>query len=286
MREEWLEKRKLGIGGSDIGVIMGHSSFKSPYDLFLEKTQNIIEIENFNMRRGSSLEPTIIKAYLQTTGDRSVSCDQAINQFIRTGVILEHDDPIMFSVTSNPILKGSPDGLILTDRQPGLGVLEAKAPSSQVYRKIKREGLPDSWNDQVQWYMHILGLKWASVAVFSAEYWELHIIPVKADPEYQAELVIAGVAFWEEHVVLNRSPNITLDEPETGLKGKVVKVNSVVWYEVGEEYLIAKELAAQAQARLNNIKGRFKKFIGDAYCVEGNGFRVFKKPFRVFNYKV
>ena len=285
MREEWLEKRKLGIGGSDIGVIMNHSSFKDTYDLFLEKTQNIIEPENFNMRRGSSLEPTIIKSYLQVSGDRLVKAEQALNQFIGGGVGLVSKDPVMFESTEYPIKKGSPDGLILSDNHDGLGVLEAKAPSSQVYRKIKREGLPDSWNDQVQWYMSILGLKWASVAIFSAEYWELHIIPVEADPEYQDILETNALLFWI-YVETNEAPMIELTEPETGLKGNVIKVNDPIWWEVGEEYLVAKEAVKQETAKLNKIKGRLKKFVGSAYCVEGNGFRVFRKPFRVFNYKI
>lgn len=285
MREEWLEKRKYGIGGSDIGVIMGHSSFKTPYDLFLEKTQNIIEAENFNMRRGSSLEPTVIQAYTKATGHLLVN-QKASMEYFTKDVTLVNEDPIMYQSNLNPILKGSPDGLILSDDpHKRLGVLEAKAPSAQVYRRIKREGLPDSWNDQGQWYMHILGLTWAAVAVFSAEYWELQFFIIESDIEYQEDLVKAGMLFWEK-VVSNTPPNIELDDPETGLKGKVVKVNNAVWYEAGEDYLVAKEAAAQAQARLNNIKGRIKKLIGKAYCVEGNGFRVFKKPFRIFNYRV
>ena len=284
MREEWLEKRKLGIGGSDIGVIMGHSSFKDPYGLFLEKTQNIVEPENFNMRRGSSLEPTVVKSYLQATGDRLVGHEEAV-KYLAVDAVLVNTDPVMYQSADNPIKKGSPDGLILSSHYPGLGVLEAKAPSSQVYRRIKREGLPDSWNDQIQWYMNILGLQWATVAIFSAEYWELQFFIVNADPGYQDKLVVAGMSFWE-CIVTNTAPNIELTEPETGRKGQVIKVNSALWYEIGEEYLVAKEAAAQAQAKLNNVKGRLKKIVGDSYCTEGNGFRVFKKPFRVFNYKV
>ena len=285
MREDWLEKRKHGIGGSDIGVIMGHSSFKSPYDLFLEKTQNIIEPENFNMRRGSGLEPTIIKAYLRASGNRLIDNRDEADEYLNADAILANDDPAMYQSANNPIKKGSPDGLILASNpRVSMGVLEAKAPSSSVFHRIKREGLPDSWIDQVQWYMNILGLRWAAVAVFSAEYWELQTFLVEEDLKYQEIMVKAAMEWWK-CIATNTAPNITIDEPETGLKGKVVKVNSPVWYEVGEEYLIAKETARLAKQRLDNVKGRFKRLIGNSYCTEGNGFRVFKKPFRVFNYK-
>lgn len=280
-REEWLKKRKLGIGGSDVGVIMGHSSFKNPYKLFLEKTQNIIQTEDFNMRRGSSLEPTIIKAYLNSTLNTPVYYMETPGWAEERFKVVSNN-PLMFQLKENPIILGSPDGIVRS--VDGIGVLEAKAPSSQVYRRIKREGIPDSWNDQGQWYMNILGLQWCEFAIFSAEYWEPHLIKVKANAEYQQKLVSSAVRFWQDHIMTGVAPPVTFDEPDTGLKGRVVKVNSPVWYEVGEEYLAAKEEVTQANAKLNKIKGRYKKLIGNSYCTEGNGFRVFKKPFRVFNY--
>ena len=37
-RDEWLEKRRHGIGGSDAAIIMGVSPFSSLMDLWLDKT--------------------------------------------------------------------------------------------------------------------------------------------------------------------------------------------------------------------------------------------------------
>ena len=36
--EDWLEHRKLGIGGSDASVVCGINRYKSPVGLWLEKT--------------------------------------------------------------------------------------------------------------------------------------------------------------------------------------------------------------------------------------------------------
>lgn len=36
--KEWLELRKSGIGGSDVGTILGVNKYKTDYTLFLEKT--------------------------------------------------------------------------------------------------------------------------------------------------------------------------------------------------------------------------------------------------------
>lgn len=36
--EDWLEYRKAGIGGSDAAVVCGISRYKSPVELWMEKT--------------------------------------------------------------------------------------------------------------------------------------------------------------------------------------------------------------------------------------------------------
>ena len=42
---EWLEWRKRGIGGSDASVVCGISRYKSPVELWLEKTDQIQSAE-------------------------------------------------------------------------------------------------------------------------------------------------------------------------------------------------------------------------------------------------
>jgi len=37
-REQWLELRRQGIGGSDAAAILGMNPWKSPMDVWLEKT--------------------------------------------------------------------------------------------------------------------------------------------------------------------------------------------------------------------------------------------------------
>jgi predicted phage-related endonuclease len=38
-REDWKELRRLGIGGSDVGAILGKSEFKTPMDVYLSKVR-------------------------------------------------------------------------------------------------------------------------------------------------------------------------------------------------------------------------------------------------------
>ncbi|WP_316964756.1 YqaJ viral recombinase family protein [Mammaliicoccus sciuri] len=47
-RKEWLKLRQTGIGGSDAGTILGINKWKSPIQLYFEKTQPELkqEIDN------------------------------------------------------------------------------------------------------------------------------------------------------------------------------------------------------------------------------------------------
>lgn len=38
---EWLEYRKSGIGGSDASVVCGINKYKSPIELWMEKTNRL-----------------------------------------------------------------------------------------------------------------------------------------------------------------------------------------------------------------------------------------------------
>ena len=44
-REEWLKWRTKGIGGSDVSIIAGINKFKSSFQLWLEKTGQIVPQE-------------------------------------------------------------------------------------------------------------------------------------------------------------------------------------------------------------------------------------------------
>ena len=44
-RDKWLELRRQGIGGSDAAAIMGLNPWKTPMDIWLEKTGEFLDDE-------------------------------------------------------------------------------------------------------------------------------------------------------------------------------------------------------------------------------------------------
>ena len=57
--QEWLEDRKRGIGGSDVATVLGLNKYKSPYQLWLEKTGHAPSLQlNLACNRNSPVHST------------------------------------------------------------------------------------------------------------------------------------------------------------------------------------------------------------------------------------
>ena len=68
-REEWLELRKKGIGGSDAAAACGLNPWKSKAQLYFEKTgQSVKDIDNEILRQGRDLEDYVAKRFTEATG--------------------------------------------------------------------------------------------------------------------------------------------------------------------------------------------------------------------------
>jgi putative phage-type endonuclease len=150
---EWHAAR-AGVGGSDVGVILGKSQYKSPYTLWAEKS-NLIDDKSSTipMRLGTAMEPAI-RQFFQAENKDWLTVHE-------TGT---------WQSTTQEWAKANPDGIIEW-ADGSLGVLEIK--HSAVYASE----IPESWKLQVLWYLHVLGLKRGVVcAVIGGRYTEFEVI--------------------------------------------------------------------------------------------------------------
>lgn len=147
---EWHESR-AGISGSDIGAITGKSPWTSPYTLWARKSGYLPEVpKNMMMRLGQAFETPIIDIYRE---------EHPLQTIHFTGT---------WASAFEPTWKANPDAII-EFAFGDLGILEIKFSRSYWDR------VPEQYVMQVQWYMHILGLKRAIIAsVAAGEYseWE------------------------------------------------------------------------------------------------------------------
>src|SRR5699024_9027298 len=68
-RKEWLKERTKGIGGSDSSAILGFNPWKSPFELYIDKTSDHVqEIDNEAIHWGNVLEDVVAEEFTRRTG--------------------------------------------------------------------------------------------------------------------------------------------------------------------------------------------------------------------------
>lgn len=145
-KEEWLAlRRKLGVGGSDAGAVLGFNPYKSAYELWAEKTGKIPEFEgNLITEVGSYLEDFVAKLFEKETGKK----------VRRKNRMLVNDE--------YPFAFGDVDRVVVGEN----AVLEIKTTNSfPVMKKVKNGEFPEQWYSQVVHYMAVGGFKKAYLSV-------------------------------------------------------------------------------------------------------------------------
>lgn len=145
--EEWLDWRRKGITGSDIGAICGVNPWSSPMTVYLDKIGELpAKNDNDKMLFGRLYEPVIAKEFSKRTG---LKVEQR-------NAILQHPEI--------PWALASIDRLII-DKQKGNGVLEVKTASAYAKKDWESAKVPEQYMLQLQWYMFVTGLKYGYFAV-------------------------------------------------------------------------------------------------------------------------
>lgn len=185
-RQEWLKWRSKGIGGSDVSVLMGLNKFRSVYQLWLEKTGQIIpeEAENDFTHFGTVLEPVVKAEFMKRTGLK-VRAKKAILQS-----------------TEYPFMLADLDGVIYENGE--MALFEAKTASA--YKKdIWEQGVPVEYQLQVQHYMAVTGAQKAYVAALVGGNWFCYH-EVNRDEELIEIIIKVEKEFWEEKVLQGKEP--------------------------------------------------------------------------------
>ena len=136
--EDWLEYRKAGIGGSDAAVVCGISRYKSPVELWMEKTGQLPAQETGEAAYwGNLLESLVREEFTKRTGI-SVTKPSALYQS-----------------EEHPFMLANVDGLC-EDPAHGPCIFEAKTASA--YKAGEWEdSIPDEYMIQIQHYMAVTG---------------------------------------------------------------------------------------------------------------------------------
>ena len=144
--EEWLEYRKTGIGGSDASVVCGISRYKSPVELWMEKTDRLPYQESGEAAYwGSLLEELVRTEFTKRTGIEV----KTVKQLLRN--------------EENPFMQANLDGIC---EHPELGTCIFEAKTASAYKAAEwNDTIPDEYMLQIQHYMAVTGYKAAYIAV-------------------------------------------------------------------------------------------------------------------------
>jgi putative phage-type endonuclease len=171
--EEWHRARSHGIGGSEIGGIMGLSPFSSAYRVWAVKTGRVTEepVDNWAVKLGKAFEKPILDLWAEQNPDWEV---------LITGT---------YRHSLYPWALANLDGLARHRETGELMVLEVKTARNYW------DQVPPHYLAQVQWYLWIMGIKRARIIAVAG--WDYRDIEVAADEFEQEAMRAAGKRLWE-----------------------------------------------------------------------------------------
>jgi putative phage-type endonuclease len=212
-REEWLEGRKKGIGGSDVGSILGVNNWRNNVELWEEKTSNIPKqfITNERMEYGTNAEQYLRGLFALKYKDKyDVIYDNVDGKF----VIYQHNEI--------PYLLASVDGLLVEKESGRRGLLEIKTTEilSSQHKEQWKDKIPDNYYCQCLYYMYILELQFAILYVEKIytyedrQYSVLEIYHIERDERVEKNIkyIVEKVSnFWNNYVLTNVRPSLKVN---------------------------------------------------------------------------
>jgi putative phage-type endonuclease len=194
-RGEWLEQRKKGIGGSDASIVCGVNQYKSPVELFMEKTgQSPPEEAGEAAYWGTQLESLVKSEFTKRTGIKVVEV------------------PKLLRSKEYPFMLANLDGVC---KHPEYGSCVFEAKTASAYKAGEWEdAIPQEYMLQLQHYLSVTGYAGAYIAVLiggNTFKWSY----IERDEELISKLIQLESDFWE-HVKLDIPP--PLDGSEASAK--------------------------------------------------------------------
>lgn len=250
--EEWVNRRSNYLGGSEVAAALGESKYKTPYQLWLEKTGRMkTNVDNQVTYFGQIFEPHLAENFEMQTS-------LSVQQDLKTRY-----DP------DYPFLSANIDRLIVSnDEHSGPGVLELKTTTSHAVRNWDEE-FPREWLYQIQHYLMITGFEYAYLQIYERNSCIYH------DPVFieRDEYLIQRnrqklIEFWHNHILEDQPPDFQNSEdlkiayPQED-QDKVIEASD----EIFNRWLTLKQVRQrkkELQELETSLKNELKEEMGDA----------------------
>lgn len=184
-QEKWHELRGIGIGGSDIGAILGVNKYKSAIDIYIDKTEGKKQAGNRFTHFGTKLEKVVFEEFQERHSN--MKC-YTVPYTIQRGVCV-----------------ANVDGMVYDPEKDRYGVLELKTTSAYNKDEWTGDTVPQSYYAQVQHYLFVTGLSFAYIAclIGGNDFKEFYIERSLEDIDCIQE---KATDFWKNHVMKKVPP--------------------------------------------------------------------------------
>lgn len=230
-RQEWLWNRKSGIGGSDSSTILGFNAWKSPFELYIDKTsEEVQEIDNEAIHWGNVLEDVVAEEFTRRTGKKVRRRNQTFRHPDYDFMIANIDRDV---VGENALLECKTTNAFNSDAWEG-------------------EHIPPAYICQLQHYMAVLDYEKAYIAVLIGGQkfvWK----EVDRDNEFIELMIEQEKHFWEEHVLKEIPPEIDGTKSASELLTKMYPEDN------GETIMLKSDDAEMLIEAIESIKSEVKE---------------------------
>lgn len=190
--EDWLEYRKMGIGGSDVAAICQMSRYKSPMAVYLDKLGETPPLEdNPKMMAGRKLEPLIAEWFAEETG---------MKVWRRNAIFQHREHPFMLA-NIDRWLPGQNAGL------------ECKNTSEYCLPDWEGTEAPREYVLQCNHYMAVTGAdRWYLAVLIGG--WNFQWRVIERDEDLIQSLIEIESNFWNDHVLAKVPPAYSHQDTE------------------------------------------------------------------------
>lgn len=247
--ETWLEYRRKGIGGSDASILCGINKYKSPVELWLDKTGQLPAQEAGEAAYwGTVLESIVREEFTKRTGIEV----QALHQLLQS--------------EEYPFMQANLDGVC---EHPELGTCIFEAKTASAYKANEWEdSIPDEYMLQIQHYMAVTGFGGCYIAVLiggNTFKWRF----VERDEELISMLIKLESDFWN-HVQSKTPP--PMDGSSTAAKYLAERYSNSNKSQIAlpssaseliQQYQAASEQLDSITAQKQQAENRLKELLGN-----------------------
>ncbi len=240
-REEWLEKRRSGIGGSDAGAIMGVNPYKGAFTVWADKLGKLPPVEdNERMRQGREFEEYVARRFTEKTGKKVRRCN------------------LMMRSTEYPWMLANIDRRVEGARE---GV-ECKVNFDTFKRRYRNGEFPLEYYCQCLHYLTVTGWDAWHLAVWTPGEDVETFSWRREDVQDDIDMLIAQEEkFWRTYIEGGAQPM-----PD-GLEGTADAIGRMYERESGEAMDAADE-DEQVMLELIDLKAQRKELDGRIRCAE------------------